>query len=158
MQLVTKLAAVAALLIGVEALAADSTKLGYDPQANPFEQLEAALATARAEHKLVLLVAGGDWCVWCHYLAAFLEREPAIDAALHDVFVVAKVYVGDENMNKEFFERLPKAAGAPHFWVVSAGGEVAASQDTLPLENGAKSYDPAAFTAFIERWRARAAQ
>ena len=110
MQRLIRLAAVAALLIGTQAFAADSTELGYDPQADPFEQLEAATTTARAEHKLVLLVAGGDWCVWCHYLAAFLERQPAIDAALHDVFVLAKVYVGDENMNKEFFARLPKAA------------------------------------------------
>jgi hypothetical protein len=156
MQLAVRLAAVAALLIGTQALAADSTELGYDPQANAFEQLEAAVRSARAEHKLVLLVAGGDWCVWCHYLAAFLERESAIDAAMRDVFVVAKVYVGDENMNKEFFAALPKAAGAPHFWVLSATGEVLASQDTLALEDGAKSYDPAAFMAFIERWRGRA--
>ena len=61
----------------------------------------------RPRDKLVLLISGGDWCSWCHYLAAFLEHEAAIDAALHDVFVVQKVYVGDENMNKEFFAGLP---------------------------------------------------
>jgi hypothetical protein len=74
---------------------------------------------------------------------------------LHEVFVVQKVYVGDENMNKEFFGRLPKAAGAPHFWVLSSTGEILASQNTLPLEDGAKSYDPAKFTAFVEQWRTR---
>ena len=94
---------------------------------------------------------------WCHYLAAFLEREAAIDAGLHDVFVVQKVYVGDENMNPEFFGGLPKAAGAPHFWVLSADGQVLESQDTLPLEDGDKSYDLGKFQAFIERWRGRAA-
>ena len=86
-------------------------------------------------------------------MAAFLDRETALDAALHEVFVVQKVYVGDENMNKEFFAGLPKAAGAPHFWVLSQRGEVLASQDTLPLEDGDKSYDRAKFAAFIERWR-----
>jgi hypothetical protein len=99
------------------------------------------------------VISGGDWCKWCHYLAAFLDRETALDAALHDVFVVQKVYVGDENMNKEFFARLPKAAGAPHFWVLSQKGELLVSQDTLPLEDGDKSYDRAKFVAFIEQWR-----
>ena len=60
-------------------------------------------------------------------------------------------------MNKEFFARLPKAAGAPHFWVLSQKGELLASQGTLPLEDGAKSYDRAKFSAFIDEWRARSA-
>ncbi|HWN40000.1 MAG TPA: thiol-disulfide isomerase, partial [Gammaproteobacteria bacterium] len=108
---------------------------------------------AEAEDKLLLLISGGDWCIWCHYLAAFLDRETALDADLHEVFVVQKVYVGGENMNKEFFATLPKAAGAPHFWVLSQTGELLVSQDTAPLEDGDKSYDRAKFAAFIERWR-----
>ena len=151
-------AALAVLAFGTAAVAAERADIGYDPRANPFAVLDAAVAQAAAERKLVLLVSGGDWCVWCHYLAAFLERETVLDAALHEVFVVAKVYVGDENKNTEFFARLPTAAGAPHFWVLSATGEILASQDTLPLEDGAKSYDRAKFAAFIERWRGRAGQ
>jgi thioredoxin-related protein len=151
------LAAATVTLGGAVAIAASKKDIGYDPHANAFEQLDAAVAQAAADDKLVLLISGGDWCVWCHYLAAFLERESELDQALHDVFVVQKVYVGDENMNKDFFGRLPKAAGAPHFWVLSAQGELLASQDTLPLENGKKSYDPAKFSAFIEQWRRHAA-
>ena len=144
--------------LGASIAAAQPKKdIGYDPRANAFEQLDAAVARAAAEDKLLLLISGGDWCSWCHYLAAFLEREPALDAALHETFVVQKVYVGDENMNKEFFVRLPKAAGAPHFWVLSSTGEVLASQDTLPLEDGAKSYDRSKFAAFLEQWRDGAA-
>jgi thiol:disulfide interchange protein len=153
------LLAAAACLLGAGLAAAQPKKdIGYDPRANASEQLDSAVAAARAEDKLVLLISGGDWCVWCHYLAAFLEREPALDAALHDVFVVQKVYVGDENLNKEFFARLPTAAGAPHFWVLSSGGDLLASQDTLPLEDGAKSYDRAKFQAFVDQWRERAAR
>jgi thiol:disulfide interchange protein len=146
--------AVAALALGAaHAAAQPKTDIGYDPHADAFVELDSAVAQAKAEDKLVLLISGGDWCIWCHYLAAFLERETAIDAALHDVFVVQKVYVGDENMNKAFFARLPEAAGAPHFWVLSGSGEVLASQNTLPLEDGDKSYDRAKFAAFIEQWR-----
>ncbi|HEY3518246.1 MAG TPA: thioredoxin family protein [Gammaproteobacteria bacterium] len=145
--------AAALALSGALASAQPKNDIGYDAHANAFEQLDAAVAKADAEDKLLLVISGGDWCKWCHYLAAFLDRETALDAALHAVFVVQKVYVGDENMNKEFFARLPKAAGAPHFWVLSQKGDLLASQDTLPLEDGAKSYDRAKFAAFIERWR-----
>lgn len=149
------LAAATLALGGTVAAAQPKKDIGYDPHANAFEQLDTAVAKAAAEDKLVLLISGGDWCIWCHYLAAFLERESALDAALHEIFVVQKVYVGGENMNTEFFAGLPKAAGAPHFWVLSRDGEVLASQDTLPLEDGAKSYDRAKFSAFIDEWRAR---
>jgi thiol:disulfide interchange protein len=150
---------VAALSLGAALATAQPKKdIGYDPRANAFEQLDSAVAAAKAEDKLVLLISGGDWCIWCHYLAAFLERETAIDAALHDVFVVQKVYVGDENKNKDFFARLPEAAGAPHFWVLSSGGELLASQNTLPLEDGAKSYDGKKLMAFVEEWRERSAR
>ena len=147
----------AALALGAAIAAAEpKNDIGYDPHANAFEQLDTAVAKAAAEDKLLLVIAGGDWCIWCHYLAAFLDRETALDADLHDVFVVQKVYVGGENMNTEFFAKLPKAAGAPHFWVLSQKGELLASQDTALLEDGAKSYDRAKFAAFIERWRSGA--
>jgi hypothetical protein len=150
--------AVAALALHAGVAAAEPKKdIGYDSHANAFLQLDTAVAKAAADDKLLLLISGGDWCKWCHYLAAFLERETAIDAALHDVFVVQKIYVGSENMNKEFFARLPTAAGAPHFWVLSRDGKLLASQDTLPLEDGDQSYDPGKFTAFIEQWRRRSA-
>ena len=151
------LAAAALALDAAVTAAQPKQDIGYDAHANAFEQRDAAVAKAEAEDKLVLLISGGDWCIWCHYLAAFLERETALDAALHEVFVVQKIYVGDENMNKEFFAGLPKAAGAPHFWVLSQKGETLASQDTLPLEDGAKSYDRAKVAAFIDEWRGRSA-
>lgn len=152
--MVKRILVAVAALYGMAAFAAGPGDIGYDPRADAFAELDAAVEQAATEQKLVLLISGGDWCVWCHYLAAFLEREHDLDAALREVFVVAKVYVGSENENTEFFARLPEAAGAPHFWVLSATGNVLASQNTLPLEDGAKSYDPAAFRAFIDRWRA----
>ena len=76
---------------------------------------DAAFRQATTSRRPLLInFTGSDWCIWCHYLYEFLESHDDIDAALHDVFVVAKVYVGDENRNKEFFATLPAAAGAPH--------------------------------------------
>jgi thioredoxin-related protein len=143
------------LMLSLSAATATAADIGYDPKANPFDALASAESRAQAEDKLVLLVSGGDWCIWCHYLYAFLESHDDVDAALHDVFVVAKVYVGDENGNEEFFAKLPKADGAPHFWVLSGTGEVLKSQPTVLLEDGEKSYNKDAFMKFVDEWRQR---
>lgn len=143
----------AVALLAPAALCRAAGELGYDPSADPFAQVMAARAEAAAADKLVLVVAGGDWCVWCHYLDAFLHGHSAIEAAFDSTFVVVKAYIGDEADNAEFFATLPEAAGYPHFWVLDTDGRVLASQNTLPLEDGDKSYDPARFLAFIDRWR-----
>ena len=53
----------AALMLGaLVACAEPKQDIGYDPHANAFEQLDAAVAKADAEDKLLLLISGGDWC------------------------------------------------------------------------------------------------
>jgi thioredoxin-related protein len=148
---ISTMAAVLTLLLS--SAGAFARDIGYDPHANPFAALEAAQKQAQAQDKRVLLVSGGDWCIWCHYLYDFLDSHDDVDGALHDVFVVAKVYVGEQNLNEEFFAKLPKADGAPHFWVLSDAGELLKSQPTVVLEDGETSYDKAAFLAFIDEWR-----
>ena len=127
--------------------------LGYDPKADPFEQYQQAIATAEASNKLVLIIAGGDWCRWCHVLNRFVEKNADVERSLSDTFVVMKVYVGPGNYNEMFFSQLPQAYGAPHFWIVSPEREVLASQSTAKLEKGKSTYDKASFLAFIDHWR-----
>jgi Thioredoxin-like len=141
----------ALLLIGAAARA--QSDLGYDPSADPFAQLSHARAVAAEQDKRVLVIAGGDWCSWCHYLNAFIKNHHDLEEALEDTFVIVKAYYGDKADNTAFFATLPEAAGYPHFWIIAADGEVLASQNTLPLEDGDKSYDRDRFMAFIESWR-----
>jgi hypothetical protein len=82
------LAAVFVALGAAQLMAQSKKDIGYDASADAFGQLAEAMAAAKTDDKLVLLISGGDWCIWCHYLAEFLERETALDAALHDVLVV----------------------------------------------------------------------
>jgi thiol:disulfide interchange protein len=149
------LASVAILLVSLHARAATDEQLGYDPAADPFTQLAHAKAQAAADHKLILLVAGGDWCSWCHYLDAFIRRNPDVEQALESTFVVVHVNYSEENKNEPFFATLPTAAGYPHFWVLSGSGELLKSQNTSPLENGNKGYEKARFVAFIDEWKAK---
>jgi hypothetical protein len=132
-----------------------SSLLGYDPKADPFEQYHEAIAAAKAQDKLVLIIAGGDWCRWCHALERFVSNDPEVAAQLDDTFVVMKVYVGLDNYNDFFFSQLPPAKGAPHFWVISPEKEVLASLSTGGFEAGKAGYDKAAFLSFIDEWRMR---
>ncbi len=144
----------AALVLLVACVTAQAdTDLGYDPEADPFAQYEQAIAEANATNKLVLIVAGGDWCRWCHVLNRFVEKNEEVEQRLNDTFVVMKVYVGPGNFNELFFSQLPTAYGAPHFWIVSPGREVLASQSTAKLERGKSTYDKAGFLAFIDSWQ-----
>jgi thioredoxin-related protein len=123
--------------------------LGYDPGADP----EAALANARlvasASNKSVLIIAGGDWCRWCHVLDRFIHGNSEVEAALDKAFVTVKVYAGEQGGNEAFFAGLPEAPGYPHFWVVDRNGNVR-SYFTGDLENGEDDYDPQKFLRFIE--------
>jgi len=145
---------VAVLFLSLCSAAHGAAKWGYDPQQDPFDQYQEAVAKAQAEHKLVLIIAGGDWCHWCNVLNRFVSRNADIDASLHDTFVVMKVYVGDENYNEFFFSQLPEARGAPHFWIVSPEREVLSSQSTRAFEKKS-GYDKQEFLQFIDHWKQR---
>jgi thioredoxin-related protein len=122
---------------------------GYDPSADAAAALARATVEAKASNKQVLVIAGGDWCRWCLILNTFLSKNPDVQAELDRSFVTTKAYIGDENANAEFFAKLPKAKGYPHFWVISPSGKAIQSINTGMLENGKDSYDKAAFLRFI---------
>jgi len=146
--------AVASLTILLSWNARAAEGLGYDPAADPFEQLGQATTEASAENKLILVIAGGDWCIWCHYLQAYFDRNDDVARALDDTFIVVHVNYGSENRNEAFFATLPEAPGYPHFWVLAEDGALLKSQGTAALEDGGESYDRAKLMAFIDEWRA----
>jgi hypothetical protein len=148
------IALLAGVIVAAQAGPRDKT-LGYDPQADPFQQYHEAIAAAGAGNKLVLVIAGGDWCHWCHVLNRFVERNEDVRHSLDETFVIVKVYVGEENYNEFFFSQLPEARGAPHFWIISPDRNVLASQSTGAFEQRGRGYDKDEFLAFIERWKHR---
>jgi thiol:disulfide interchange protein len=153
------------MLVGIVAIASaavsHAANKAYDPKADVFEQYQNAVAQAQAQNKLVLVVAGGDWCYWCNVLDKFVKRNDEVETALNDTFVVLKVYVGEKNFNELFFSQLPQAKGVPHFWVISPERDVLVSQSTRPFELAQKNksdYNKDAFLQFIAQWKQRNAQ
>jgi len=135
--------------------ACGSPDICYDPHANPFTQLEQAKVRARSENKLILVVAGNDGCINC--LHDFLEEDQPAQALLDRTFVQIHVYVGEDNDNHEFFDRLPGSDYVPHYWILSADGEFLGEQDPSELEfEDSEAYDPKRFASFVGDWSSRA--
>lgn len=123
----------------------------YDPKADPFADLRDAIRIAKADKKRILLIAGGDWCVWCHRMTEYIHDHREVADRLKRFYVVVHVNVSDENSNPRFLAQYPKAEGYPHFYVLESDGSFLHSQGTGPLLKG-KSYHLQRFIEFLDRW------
>lgn len=124
----------------------------YSPARDPEADLAAAVVRAQTDDKRILMILGGDWCVWCHILDRFVHADLQVHQALAQSFVILKVDVSPQNENEAFLRRFPAARGYPHFYVLDSDGEFLVSQDTRPLEQG-RSYNAERLIAFARRWR-----
>jgi thioredoxin-related protein len=126
--------------------------LGYLPPVSAAQAYEDAKRQAAAGGKRILIIAGGDWCRWCHVLDRFLRERQDINETIGASFVTLKLEVGENGTSAEVLDKLPTAAGYPHFWVLSAEGQLIASIDTASLEQGQDDYDATAFRRFVQTY------
>ena len=124
----------------------------YDPARNPAEDLQQAIAIAQNQNKRIMLELGGDWCIWCKFMDEFYASHNDILQFRADHYVLVKVNVSDKNMNEDFLSQFPAAAGYPHIYILYSDGTFLHSQDTVELEDGAESYVPDVFMAFLKEW------
>ena len=123
----------------------------YDPERDPQADVESAVAVAQASNKRILLIAGGDWCIWCHILEEYMHQTPAVEALLNDNYLIVKVNYSEENSNDDFFAQYPEVVAYPHIFVLDSNGEFLHSQGTGVLESG-DSYDEAKLVEFLTTW------
>ncbi len=95
----------------------------YPANANAVEEIREATVAAGKQHKRILLVFGGNWCIDCHVLDnAF--HQPRIEPVLNANFVVVHVDVGkyDKNLDlaKKYHVDLEK--GVPSIAVLNING------------------------------------
>jgi thioredoxin-related protein len=124
---------------------------GYDPSRDPEQDLRFAIADARENGKRIILVIGGEWCVWCHILDRFLSENKDIQTVWSDNYVTVKVNVSPENGNEEFLSRYPKVEGYPYFFVLEKDGSLLHSQRTAKLESG-YTYSKEKMREFLKEW------
>lgn len=123
----------------------------FEPTRDPVADLKGAVELAQAGHKRIILDVGGEWCIWCHYLDNFFEKNPELLKLRDDKFVWLKINMSRENENKPFLASYPEVPGYPHLFVLESDGTFLYSQPTDVLELG-KSYNPEKVRSFLTKW------
>ena len=71
----------------------------FDPSRNPATDLQAAIATAQAENKRIILDVGGEWCGWCRLMDNYLIQNKELGKLKDENYVWVKVNMSEENEN-----------------------------------------------------------
>jgi thiol:disulfide interchange protein len=127
----------------------------YKADANATQDIRRALAAAGKQHKNVLLVFGGNWCIDCHVLEnAF--HQPRIAPLLNSNYIVVHVDVGkyDKNLDlaKKYHVNLEK--GVPSLAVLDAMGKVLYATGDFERARVMSEED---VIQFLDKWKPTAA-
>ncbi len=124
----------------------------FDPNRNPFDDLKSTIEIARDSNKRIILDVGGNWCIWCHRIDAFMNRTEDVKSLLDKYYIVLKINFSKENKNEKFLSQYPAIEGYPHFFVLEKDGSLLHSQNTGELEKE-KEYDAEKFVDFLNKWK-----
>jgi thiol-disulfide isomerase/thioredoxin len=142
--------------LGVTSFAQLATPLPYpyDETVDANRTVAAALAKARAHHKLLLVDLGGNWCGDCRILAATMEL-PALKAFVTAHYEVVLVDVGHFDKNGQIPARYGitgRLEGVPALLIIDPrtnrlvdAGHIAALAD-------ARHMDPQSLADWLAQW------
>jgi len=128
----------------------------YSETANAREDIRRAILQAGVEHKHVLLVFGGNWCVDCHLLELYFH-DPGNASLLAANYILVNVNVGEYDKNLDLASKygIPLNRGVPALVVLDGTGHVLYAQRHAEFEN-MRVLDSAAVTKFLEKWKPHA--
>lgn len=150
---IIKLFALAAVLLASAGQAQSTGREIYPDPAQAHAELAAALKTAAATHKRILLDFGGNWCGDCQVLNIYFHdatNRPILDAN----FVLVDVNVGHFDANLDIAKEygVPLGKGVPALAVLSDHGKLFYSQQGGEFED-MRHLQSSALTQFLLRWK-----
>ena len=148
-----KLLALAAMLAFATSAARSAGREIYPDPGQAKADLAAALKTAAATHKRVLLDFGGNWCGDCQVLDLYFhdaKNRPILEAN----FVLVDINVGhmDANLDIAAQYQVPLNKGVPALAVLSEKGTLLYSQKGGEFED-MRHLESSALTAFLVQWK-----
>ena len=153
------------VLLTLPSIAQTALKKVYNEDINPVEQIDQALAQAKAEGKYVVCQVGGNWCPWCRRFADFVTNDSTISQVIDQNYVYIHVNYNprkDEDaaraqLTKAMLQRLnnPVRFGFPVFVVLDESGKVIHTQDSSFLEEG-NGYNQEKVLRFFNCWTPKA--
>jgi thioredoxin 1 len=152
------IAAAAAGLLAMAALPAYSVLPDiYPPSSQAPGDIAAALKSAAATHKRVILDFGGNWCADCHVLDSYFHdavNRPLLEA--NYVLVHVNVEHLDANVDIASRYEIPLKKGVPAIAVLDDRGKLLYSQKTGEFE-AMRYMQRGAVTDFLRTWKRPAA-
>jgi len=145
------------VLVAVLAVSAGSARSAsrdvYPAPAQAKADLAAALKTAAAAHKRILLDFGGNWCPDCIVLDRYFH-DPANRPILEANFVLVHVNIGMEDANLDIAEKynVPLDKGVPALAVLDEKGKLLYSQRGGEFE-AMRRMQSSAVTQFLVQWK-----
>jgi hypothetical protein len=125
----------------------------YAPPAAATAEITEALSRAKAEHKRVILMFGGNWCIDCHVLDAALHSKGNA-AILNANYILVHVNIGDgsdENLDIAAKYKTPVDA-VPALAVLDSNGTVIYSQQHNEFSSSTR-IGPEDVLAFLNKWK-----
>ena len=173
MRLATPASALAALLLfGAPAVSATPPKVGpkvgissfaelktplpypYDEHADADAAVARARAAAKAQHKLLLIDLGGNWCGDCRVLAGTLDL-PRVKAFVDRHYTLVTVDVGVFNRNLQIPARYgftDRLKGVPTLLVIDPATDKVLNPNDVFALSDAGSMSPQALADWLARW------
>lgn len=133
--------------------ARSADRIIYPDPSQASVDLAAALKTAAAEHKRILLDFGGNWCGDCQVLDIYFH-DPSNLPILNANFVLVHVNIGhiDENLDIARRFGVPLDKGVPALAVLSEHGKLLYSQKQGEFE-AMRRMQSSSVTSFLVQWR-----
>jgi len=125
----------------------------YPDPAQAKADIAAALKTAAATHKRILLDFGGNWCGDCQVLDLYFH-DPGNRPILESNFVLVHVNIGHMDANLDLAARyqVPLNKGVPALAVLSEKGKLLYSQKGGEFE-AMRRMESSSVTQFLAQWK-----
>jgi thiol:disulfide interchange protein len=125
----------------------------YPPPEQASADLAAALKSAAASHKRVILDFGGNWCTDCHVLDLYFH-DAANRPLLEANYVLVHINIGQLDANVDIATRyqIPLNRGVPAIAVLNDHGKLLYSQKTGEFE-AMRRMQTKSVTDFLLRWK-----
>ena len=149
----TLLATIACLLVLTASVARSALPDIYPDPSRASADIAAALKTAAATHKRIILDFGGNWCADCHVLDFYFHdasNRPVLDAN----FILIHVNIDHMDANVDLASRyqIPLTKGVPALAVLDSRGRLLYSQKTGEFE-AMRRMQSGAVTDFLNNWK-----
>ena len=142
--------------MAIESFAELSTPLPYpyDERANAGRDVARAKARAKAQHKLLLVDLGGNWCGDCRILTATMDR-PELKRFLDKRYVVVLVDVGrfDKNLQgPAHWGIIERLEGVPAILVIDPKTDRLLNPGVVSDIQDARHMTPQALADWLAKW------